>query len=431
VMSQFSLRHSWLKPPGTSELDVTVGKMHIHVDQKNVTEYTSESMGRDDHLRIPAYPLAEWIAENWWPLLWEPRKSEETGDDPDFLTRHSTLFAQGGFPLPGLIFVSLGTNLLISSRARQVTSADVHFREFAQTIIARKEVEAELRHFVTRVVSRLSEHNIENTLLQEFWASIDATKEDEEQFCRLVGALGVSPYACSDTLSAQIDAIAEALGEQLTLDLCLAATPENLVTASDLAKFVQNEAQRSTPVDLTPMTNISPPPDNAALPAWRRGVQAAKRVREKLGIQDTDPRGGDKFLDLIKLETSHPALLNISTVEPIVVGMMIRQDNSANIGLLQPAIHHRRFTGARAAYSAWSSESASIERLLTQAVTRDQQASRAFAAEMMAPLAYIRKNARGSKITQERIQEVAVDLNIGPDVVGKQAANNGMQIVPY
>ena len=346
-MSQFSLRHSWLKPPGTSELDVTIGKMRVLVDNKNVTEYSSESIGGDDHLRIPAYPLAEWIAENWWPLLWEPRKSEEAGDNPDFLTRHSILFAQGGFPLPALTFISLGENLFISSRARQVKSADIHFRRFAQAILPRKEVEAELRHFVSSVVSKLSTHNIGNTLLQEFWALIDGTKQEEEQFCKFMGALGVSPYTTNDTLDGEMDRIGDALGERLMFDLCLAATPESLVSASTLAEFVRNEAQRSTPVDLTPIANISQPADNATLPAWPRGVQAAKRVREKLGIQDTDPHGGDKFFELIKLETGHSAPSNFSTPDPIVVGMVMRQENSANIGLLQPAIQHRRFTGPR------------------------------------------------------------------------------------
>src|SRR5262245_53839972 len=39
----------------------------------------------------PVYFLAEWIAENWWPLLWEPRKSEEVPDDAAFLARHSNI----------------------------------------------------------------------------------------------------------------------------------------------------------------------------------------------------------------------------------------------------------------------------------------------------------------------------------------------------
>ena len=70
------------------------------------------------HLAIPVYFLAEWIAENWWPLLWEPRKSEEVPDDAAFLARHSKLAAQHGFVLPRVIFVPTGRTIDISATGR-------------------------------------------------------------------------------------------------------------------------------------------------------------------------------------------------------------------------------------------------------------------------------------------------------------------------
>jgi hypothetical protein len=55
-------------------------------------------------------------------------------------------------------------------------------------------------------------------------------------------------------------------------------------------------------------------------------------------------------------------------------------------------------------------------------VTRDQQANRAFAAELTAPVSFHRKHARRSKLTQDQVFDLAAELEIGADVVSKQAA---------
>jgi hypothetical protein len=86
---------------------------------------------------------------------------------------------------------------------------------------------------------------------------------------------------------------------------------------------------------------------------------------------------------------------------------------------------HRRFAAARAAFVAWMAPDKS-SRLITRARTRDQQASRAFAGEMLAPIGYIRKRVGGGHlpVSSYRIEEIADELNISPLVVQYQARNN-------
>ena len=114
-----------------------------------------------------------------------------------------------------------------------------------------------------------------------------------------------------------------------------------------------------------------------------------------------------------------------------MVGVVERNAFDVKIALLQDHFTQRRFAAARAVFAAWSSEGPEESRFLTPAVTRDQQASRAFAAEMMAPLGFIRSKMKGAKIQQDRVFEIANELNIGSDVVLKQALNNGLQVMPY
>src|ERR1700680_4656660 len=152
MVSDFKIRRSWLKPQGSSEIDVTLCKLQISIGDRIVTKYSSENEGGDDHLEIPAYYLAEWTAENWWALLWEPRKSEDAGDDPDFLARHSILRAEHGFALPKILIVPIGRNIHVSAVAREVQFAEIRFRNGSSALVPRQHVESELKKFVQSVV---------------------------------------------------------------------------------------------------------------------------------------------------------------------------------------------------------------------------------------------------------------------------------------
>ena len=114
-----------------------------------------------------------------------------------------------------------------------------------------------------------------------------------------------------------------------------------------------------------------------------------------------------------------------------IVGVVMRDEQDLQIGLLQRLEVKRRFAAARAAYLGWVAQQRKQQRLMTMAVTRDQQASRAFAAELTAPLAYIRGNLRKGVMSAEKLFELAGTLNVGADVVRKQALNNGLQVASF
>jgi hypothetical protein len=89
---------------------------------------------------------------------------------------------------------------------------------------------------------------------------------------------------------------------------------------------------------------------------------------------------------------------------------------------------HRRFSAGRAAYLAWVSETQS-RKLATNAVTRDQQASRSFAAEILIPQAYL-KSLAGSKgeLHNDQVREAVRLRRVMPDVAFKQAYNAGIRV---
>jgi hypothetical protein len=431
MTNNFKLRRQWLgSPQSKSEDDATLCRLQIDVNDRNVTTYMSHDRESSDHLEIPAYYLAEWVAENWWALLWEPRKSEDSGDDADFIARHSIITAQHGFPLPKISIIPTGKNVFVSATARDVQFADIRFRNSASITVSRSELESELKNFVQKVVLRLDEFSIAQTDLQEIWNMIEGTGADEHQFCRFVGALGLSPYAVDDEIEAILDEALSKFGERVLMDLCLASNSDNLALSVEAAKLAYSQISSVQTSTLAPLSTISIPPENYALPAYRRGIQAAQRVRSKLGINETDPHGADRLFELLNIDPVSTVLNSTLPADMSIAGLAQRDNQDAKISLLQPKLTQRRFTAARAAYAAWTFELQKDSRLLTHAVTRDQQANRAFAAEMTSPLPYIRSQARGSRISQDQLFELAATLNIEPGVVRKHAENNGLQVRP-
>lgn len=426
-MSDFKIQCSLMAAKGGTELDVTMSRLTVLLSDRVVTEYEDDHEQRVKFLEIPAYYLAEWIAENWWPLLWEPRKSEDASDTKEFLARHSTLTAQHGFALPNLVIVPQGRGVDITARARNVSFADIRFVHSAKKRIARPTVEAELRAFVSHTVERLTETNIDNTDLQNDWALIVNTQEEETEFCTFMGALGLSPYISQRNIEDCLERLLPIVGEKIVLDLCLASSPENFKDASGITEHAFEAAAVSNQTAcLEPLLAIQLPGENFSIPAWRRGVQAAKRARAGLKISDSDPRGAEKFFDLLKFEPAFRTSHEIVDADAIIVGLVKREDVSAKVALLQKSESKRRFAGARAGFAAWASESPTESRLLTLAVTRDQQASRAFAAEMTAPFEFLRSRAKKSKLSYDQVFELSGELKIDPDVVRYQAENNGL-----
>jgi|ERR1700730_1967885 hypothetical protein len=100
------------------------------------------------------------------------------------------------------------------------------------------------------------------------------------------------------------------------------------------------------------------------------------------------------------------------------------------IALDEPQLPQRRFAAARAAFLGWTCSGPRCSRLITGARTRDQQMSRAFAAELLAPIDYIRKYAEVG-LSSFRMDEIASELGVSATVIRYQALNNRLQVVDW
>jgi hypothetical protein len=426
-MSGFEIARSWLPRPGKSEADATLAQLHVQIGDQCVSDFI-DSRDQKHSLEIPAYYLAEWISENWWSILWEPKKSEDANIDATFARRHSLLTAQHGFALPNVQILSLGKSVEVSAIARTSELAKVRFFNRASVTSDRKDVEKVLREFVEGVVARLQEVHITDSFLQAAWALVSSTDEDEALFCRLAGALGISPYEIEDSLADLFERLESSLGPDLLLDLCQVATLDDfpdMARVTEQAVSLTKEASAST---LSPLAAFTMPTEDINAPAHRYGVRIANYLRRQLGIKDTDPRGASKIFEELHVDPKKRVFQKHTDFnEAAVTGAVVRRDKEMKIALLQETETKRRFSAARAIFSAWSADD-NESRLLTSAVTRDQQSNRAFAAELTCPLAIVRSKAKGGRLTGSAISDLVEELHIGVDVVKKRAIDNGIHV---
>ncbi len=432
MVDALKMKVHWLQGQPSSELDATLCRLEVYVRGKCISEFETENGRKQSHLDIPAYHLAEWLAENWWAILFEPRKSDVAADDPEFLGRHSFLGAEHGFPLPALSIVSTGKIIHLNALPREVPFAGIRFIRAAYAYPSREDVETVFCEFASHIAARLEKYGVKSTPFQNAWELVANTGSDEREFCEIVGALGLSPYDTHPEIEAAIDHLEEAMGVRALRDLALACTAQSFVSASRIAIQARKDLADSSELDLHPLYAVKLAPDNTKTAGYQRGLDAAERLRSHLSVSASDPNGSKKIFDVLKIDPSNWTSRAAKEDDlDYFSGIVALEDDTARLALLQNSALRRRFAAARAAYLAWVSDRGrKICRLMTNAVTRDQQASRAFAAELLAPMKYIGTRAQSGKLPYQRVFDLARELGVESDVVAKQAQNNGLVLTP-
>ena len=199
-MSRISFKTEWKDVDGVrgAELAATFALLEIRVDDSIVTRIADLREHTEwDFVYVSVYPLAEWIATNWWFFTHEV-SSPAKESDPDFRFRHSLIAAREGYAYPALQMVPQG------GRTRLVWEPDgpawnsIKFLEGGSAWIDSGEFHTACSNFIDRVINRLLSRGVEGTLLQEEWSAIQEADPEEVEFCIAAAQLGWDPYNMDD-----------------------------------------------------------------------------------------------------------------------------------------------------------------------------------------------------------------------------------------
>ena len=412
-------------PPNTGQplLDDSLGQFLIAIGDDIVTRYRTHNGSEGDRLFIPTYHAAEWAASNWWALLFEPPKNEDFQNNFDYRSRHWLGSARNGFALPDLWFCPASGKIEITGDATDLAFSRLSFLVAISEVVETQPFSAALSTFIDTVAHRLDGRGSKDTDLHRIWGLVKNTSPEEIEYCQLMGALGLSPYEENPQIDEILDNIYGRLSAKVVWDLCETSDKTTLSPLADMTIAAVETLGGMREIDLSDLLSVPLPTDSTRF-AWQRGREAADRVRKYFHISNADPEGGKKFFDKLDLETNGFATDKGASQ---IQGALQRVETTMQLAALDNREAQQRFTAARAAFLGWAAD-VDGARLVTTAITRDQQASRAFAAEIIAPVAFIRTRARNRILSDHGIQEIAELLCAPVGAVAYQARHGGIHV---
>lgn len=438
INSHLEIDARWLPAPSEGplpEVNHTLCRLLIRCGRHVATKFRTEKGDNGERIEVPAYYLAEWFAENWWSIFHEPEKREDelndAGDDAGFRARHWIGAARNGFALPDMWLRPSDGETIVETIATHLRACRLSFEEGFTEQLQIDAVKAVSGKFIETVVARLTEKHVGGTPLHDAWTAIKNTGPDERQFCELLGALGLSPYEPHPEIEAELEIASRELSEKIVRDLCEAATPRTFVELSSLVRQAFVQLRKSPEVNLSRLGDR--PNYRPNLPPWQWGYNAANIMRRNLHVQPADRESGKLIFEHLEVDTDRTATLRPNSENDctFVEGAIQRLDQRARMAMVRHReLPQQRFAAARGIFLAWGAGHDDA-RLVTSARTREQQASRAFAAELLVPIDFIRRVAGRGVISNFKLRAIAQEVGVSPTVVTYQAINHRLQVASY
>lgn len=420
-MKNLIFRTAWLAGELDDQIETaTFAAVSILIDNLPLTRvYDRRSGGQRDAVQVPIYPLAVGLAGNWWPLLYEPRKSDE---DPVFDSRHRLDVHMRGFVFPPIALWSAGEEALVIETPIADSSCP-SLVEFwtpplqRPDVIQRTEVEQNLIDLVQTALARLESKSIEDRVLQETWRRVlDSIANPEERtYCITAGRLGLDPY---DPDNPNLTPFSRGISSHLFGDICEAARADEL---GETSQWIREKEKLLRKFPKVPISHYGPAPKiDLSIKPWEEGYKAADTLRTVLGLTPEKPERTIKLLFDGALDKD----LSVLPDGPSSIEALTRRASGhMQVGVQKRLPRQRRFHACRAAYLAWHCKEGQ-EAGITVAKTRSQQASRAFAAELLAPAELLRERAGQHGLTPDDIGAIASEFRCPEWVLIHQAENH-------
>ena len=419
------------------ELDATLAALSIRIKDSILTRVVDpdDGMRVRDWIHVPLYPLAEWLAVNWWLLLHEP---EDRRTDPFFQQQHQLGPSRDGYYFPNLEAVSFDTRTRISWKAEPLEWSSLEFLEkTGAEWIDKDEFRRVCADFIDRVIRRLSSRGIEGTLLQEDWAAIQGADDGERKFCAAAAGLGWDPYALDDAQRASVLRLGETLRGAVFEEAIPILNPATL--ESDTAAIVRAlAAGKSAALPLRRLASIRgaacrEAAAEASERPWLIGYSLARAVRRQLGLDGAPLTSWPELsraLDEPRIARGAAARLRHGNGAMRLDGVVTADADGRPALALRPGRPAAlRFRFCRALAELLPAPRA--DALLTGANSTRQQRGRAFAAEFLAPADALRARIRRNPPDEEEIDELAWDFGVSPQTIRHQVENHGIARIRY
>lgn len=432
----------WQEAPGVRDplLAQTWARLELEAQRQTASELVDlRANSRRTGIYGSVFPLAEWLVENWWPLLYElspdPGVRGARGAPPwmtPWMRRHNLLAAREGGALPDLTIARDGDDVLLTATPDPLPAAASGIR-FVAAGLFREPAEAFERDaaaFIESTALRLAESLADHETVRHFlagWAAVRASDRTERDVCRALAQLHRDPYDPSPQTAALVDLVERAraaLPEPLCSDLFEGSGGDGL--AAHLA-WLEHECaglrRDGRPAVAPPHVSCDPQPV-----AHEAGYAAARKVRAALLRVPPDGPLPDLAARLEADLGWLPGCIRPSAPSSDFDGLVGLDAATAAPVLVVPGRRSglaERFRLARAAFFPATNALGPTARLLTASNGWAQRAARAFAAELLAPAAAL-AHAVGGPVGEGEVDALAATFEVHPLVIRHQLENHGL-----
>lgn len=422
-----------------SELASTCASLRIQINNSILTRVVDHCDNRvREFIHVPLYPLAEWLATNWWTLIHE--SEYRTGlDNPSFLERHAIAPSSEGYRYPNMQVVSFDTRTRVTWEHERLQWTDLEFleREGCEWIDKERFIEA-CASLVDDVIARLMACDITNTLLQEEWETIQRADPEEQKFCRTAATLGLDPYSIDGVRQSEVILLEETLSGAVLEEALPVISAERLETELVAIQRVLRVGKANT-IPLNRLTALRSEidvtaNDEAHDPPWMLGYNLARNVRTQLDLDGMPlaswPALG-QALGERRIEDGRLSRSKAFSQSRLLNGVVTSSDEGLPAFAFRPGGTSQtcRFRFCRGLAELLLAPGS--DALLTSARSNRQQRGRAFAAEFLAPSNSLREELHQSVLDEDEIEDLASRFGVSQWVIEHQVKNHGIARIKH
>lgn len=338
-MPRISFDFDWLAAAGvpSPELAATWASLRIRVGETCLTRVLDGAAQTvRSNVYVPLYPLAEWLATNWWCLGHELRNKSRASDS-GYRSRHALIANREGYPYPDLEVAPIGPVTHLLWRAHRDEWSSVEYLAGGEGWVDTETFGNDCADFINRVTRRLESLGIQNTYLQEEWAAVQSAGEEEARYCRTAASLGWDPYALEEERRCWLVALSNQADEFLTEAMAVlnpSTAQDGWLAIEDALGAVKGSRGcdfdgirdlRSAVCGLDYGKGVAP---------WQVGYDWARQLRNDLGDEEAPLPRMAELADFLREEHSvlDDVSSRVSCVDdiPMVDGVVTRNDDGVS-----------------------------------------------------------------------------------------------------
>jgi hypothetical protein len=394
---------------------ITAGRDRIPVTE--VDDGLAQTVRAD--IRVPMYPLAQWLIVNWWRLRWEPF----TESSPAWLRTHSMGSVSTDVPWPSLSFASDGAFVQLEARAEPIRDvAAVRYLRDVDVKVPADHFEHAVDHLLTQIDARVTSCVPGDADLSELIAELSHERTDPAltRACKLQALAGFDPGTVPAPWLRDADALADISGRTTGHEV-VAAIPALRRGLSGARDAVETMKRSNVEIQLE-AGNASVNGATTEIP-WQRGRRLAAQFRQDHRIGD-GPLPTHVLEQLLGVRLPLPVSTNIDRA---LTGGYRNGHTSGRTRVLvsTPRLDNQRFYLGRLIGAALAATADDHVLPVTNADTAFQKFERSFAQELLCPWQALNAYTDEHGTDDDGIAAAAEHFAVSEHLVLSTLINNG------